>query len=66
MRDSFKTKNYSSFGINFYRNIKSIKKAINHKLNKEIFYNLEKNELVEKYFTTVKKYEAFIKNLKNE
>ena len=61
---NFNTKYLKPFGINFYKNITSIKKAIHNKLNKNIFHNCKKNELVEKYFTNVKKYESFVKKLK--
>ena len=61
---NFNGKYLDSFGINFFKNITSIKKAIHNKLNKNIFYNCKKNELVEKYFTNVKKYESFIKKIK--
>ena len=54
-------KEFSSYEINFHRNLESLKKAINYKLSKNKFYYHDKAELVNKYFADVSKYKTFLK-----
>ena len=58
---NFNNNEFTPYGINFFQNLTFMKNEINQKLSKNIFYYQNKQKLIDKYLSDLRKYKTFLK-----